>query len=241
MLSPIDPNTGRLNYDQLELILEEGHAQISALVFPQVNSLGLLEDVDRLSDLASKWSIPAIAVIDPMLLVTGGLKPPSEFGSNGVDFIAGEAQHLAIPPSFGGPGLGLFGSRYNESARKDLRNTPGRYIGRAKDSQGRDCFVMVLSTREQHIRKEKATSNVCSNQAFLATIAGANLLSKGEIGLKKSLAHALHARDQISQCIREREGIEIAFPHTPALNDLLITVLDDYDSFLDDARLHGIH
>ena len=240
-LSPIDPNTGRLNYDQLELILEEGHAQISALVFPQVNSLGLLEDVDRLSDLASKWSIPAIAVIDPMLLVTGGLKPPSEFGSNGVDFIAGEAQHLAIPPSFGGPGLGLFGSRYNESARKDLRNTPGRYIGRAKDSQGRDCFVMVLSTREQHIRKEKATSNVCSNQAFLATIAGANLLSKGEIGLKKSLAHALHARDQISQCIREREGIEIAFPHTPALNDLLITVLDDYDSFLDDARLHGIH
>ena len=114
-----------------------------------------------------------------MLLATGGLKPPTEFGETGIDFIAGEAQHLAIPPSFGGPGLGLFGCRYNKTTSKDLRSTPGRYIGKAKDSQGRDCFVMVLSTREQHIRKEKATSNVCSNQAFLASLAGANLLAKG--------------------------------------------------------------
>ena len=64
---------------------------------------------------------------------------------------------------------------------------PGRYIGKAKDLNGRDCFVMVLSTREQHIRKEKATSNVCSNQAFLATLAGAALLGKGEKGMANSI------------------------------------------------------
>ena len=71
----------------------------------------------------------SIASIDPMLLATEGLKPPTNFGSEGVDFIAGEAQHLAIPPSFGGPGLGLFGCRFNEERKKDLRSTPGRYIG----------------------------------------------------------------------------------------------------------------
>ncbi len=239
--SPIDPLTGRLDYNRLENIFEENNSQISAFVFPQVNALGLLEDVDRLSDLAKRWDIPSIAVIDPMLLVTGGLKPPAQFGTNGVDFIAGEAQHLAIPPSFGGPGLGLFGCRHNEKTSKDLRNTPGRYIGKAKDTQGRDCFVMVLSTREQHIRKEKATSNVCSNQAFLATIAGANLLAKGENGLKQSLSQALIARKQVSEWIRQRKGIELAYPETPAFNDLLVRVTDNAHSFLSDARTHGIH
>lgn len=239
--SPLDPATGRLDYNRLELFLKDNHADISAFVFPQLNGLGLLEDVDRLSDFAARWEIPSIAVIDPMLLGTGGLKPPTDFGSSGVDFIAGEAQHLAIPPSFGGPGLGLFGCRHNDKSKKDLRNTPGRYIGRAKDSHGRDCFVMVLSTREQHIRKEKATSNVCSNQAFLATIAGANLLAKGENGLRHSLAQALKSRNQVSEWIRQREGIELAYPQTPAFNDLLISVSDDYNSLLEDARLHGLH
>ncbi|MEK9772623.1 MAG: aminomethyl-transferring glycine dehydrogenase subunit GcvPB [Opitutae bacterium] len=239
--SPVDPATGRLDYHQLEVLLQDSHRDISAFVFPQLNGLGLLEDVDRLADFAARWEIPSIAVIDPMLLASGGLKPPTEFGTCGVDFIAGEAQHLAIPPSFGGPGLGLFGCRHNEKTKRDLRNTPGRYIGRAKDSQGRDCFVMVLSTREQHIRKEKATSNVCSNQAFLATIAGANLLAKGESGLKHSLAQARKARNQVSEWIRQREGIELAYPDTPSFNDLLVTVSDDYDSLLDDAREQGIH
>ena len=186
--SPLCPSTGRLDYEKFTHLIQTHHPEISAFVFPQVNSLGLLEEVDLLTDLAAEHSIPTIAVIDPMHLVSGGLKPPTHFGDQGADFIAGEAQHLAISPSFGGPGLGLFGCRHNDQTKKDLRNTPGRYIGRAKDAQGRDCFVMVLSTREQHIRKEKATSNVCSNQAFLATIAGANLLAKGENGLKNSLS-----------------------------------------------------
>jgi len=239
--SPLNPQTGTLDYNHLEKLLEEKNEEISAFVFPQVNALGLLEDVDRLADLASKWDIPTIGVIDPMHLATGGLKPPTEFGERGVDFIAGEAQHLAIPPSFGGPGLGLFGCRYNEQAKQDLRNTPGRYIGKAKDSQGRDCFVMVLSTREQHIRKEKATSNVCSNQAFLATLAGANLLAKGEIGLKNSLSKALAARQQASEWVRQRDGIRLAFPDTPSFNDLLVVVDDPDRDLASKANQYGLH
>ncbi|MDA0344209.1 MAG: aminomethyl-transferring glycine dehydrogenase subunit GcvPB, partial [Verrucomicrobia bacterium] len=240
-IGPLDTTTGKLDYDKIKILVEEKHSVISAMVFPQVNSLGLLEEVDLLSDLARQWDIPSIAVIDPMLLATGGLKPPSNFGSGGVDFIAGEAQHLAIPPSFGGPGLGLFGSRYNEHSKKDLRNTPGRYIGKAKDSQNRDCFVMVLSTREQHIRKEKATSNVCSNQAFLATIAGANLLAKGENGLKHALAHAADSRRQVSEWIRQRDGIELAFPHSAAFTELVLSVSEDPEILLRRAREDGLH
>jgi glycine dehydrogenase len=238
--SPLCPSTGRLDYEKFAQLIQTQHHEISAFVFPQVNSLGLLEEVDLLTNLASQHSIPTIAVIDPMHLVSGGLKPPTDFGEHGADFIAGEAQHLAIPPSFGGPGLGLFGCRHNDQVKKDLRNTPGRYIGRAKDTQGRDCFVMVLSTREQHIRKEKATSNVCSNQAFLATIAGANLLAKGENGLKNSLATALSIRNQAAEWISQREGVDIAFPESPGFNDLLISIDDENDSLISSARSFGL-
>ena len=178
---PVDPETGVLNYEILKNLKEHELSLISGFVFPQVNSMGLLEDVDLLADFCSSNQIRSIACIDPMLLGTGGLKPPTNFGEKGADFIVGEAQHLAIGANFGGPGLGLFGCRHNQTNTQDLRSSPGRYIGKAKDENGRDCFVMILSTREQHIRKEKATSNVCSNQAFLATLAGASLLAKGKM------------------------------------------------------------
>ena len=100
-----------------------------------------------------------------MLLAYGGLKRPVDFGDQGVDMIVGEGQHLGLGANFGGPGLGLFGVRLNGSTKNDIRQSPGRYVGKAVDTQGKECRVMVLSTREQHIRKEKATSNICSNQA----------------------------------------------------------------------------
>ena len=151
----LNSNTGRCNYDELSSFSIDELNQYSAFVFPQVNSLGVLEDVDLLTDFCEDNRIRSIACVDPFLLGEGGLKPPVAFGRSGADFIAGDAQHLAIPPNFGGPGLGIFGCRHNNEKKSDLRNTPGRYIGQAKDMKGRDCHVMVLSTREQHIRKEK--------------------------------------------------------------------------------------
>ena len=219
---PTDPLTGLINYKWLEDLSEEYTNEISAFVFPQINSLGLLEDVNFLSDFSNLRRIRSIACIDPMLLGSGGLKPPTDFGENGADFIVGEAQHLAIAPNFGGPGLGIFGCRHNDQNKKDLRSTPGRYIGKAKDFNGRDCFVMVLSTREQHIRKEKATSNVCSNQAFLATLAGASLLAKGENGLSSSILKAKQVKERVENAINKLEGIYPAFKHTCSFNELLL-------------------
>lgn len=236
----IDSNTGLLDTSYLAEFSKMS-SQFSAFVFPQVNSLGLLENVDLITDFCQENGIRSIATIDPYLLASGGLKAPVNFGKNGADFIVGDAQHLATHPSFGGPGLGLFGCRYNSSNRKDIRHTPGRFIGKAKDSNGRDCFVMVLSTREQHIRKEKATSNVCSNQAFLATLAGANLLAKGDQGLSQSLSQAIQAKDKFISSIINLDGIELAFPESPAFNDVVISATKPIAELMQLAQSSNLH
>ena len=183
---PLDPRSGRSDLQALGALLEQKGEQVAAVIFPQSNCLGLLEDVHRLTDSVHQHRALAIAVIDPLLLGTEGLIPPSHFGEKGADMLVGEGQHLAIGPHFGGPGLGVFGIRFNQQNRTNIRSTAGRFVGKARDAQGRECLCMVLSTREQHIRREKATSNICSNQSFLATLAG---------GLAAGAGRNWHERD----------------------------------------------
>jgi glycine dehydrogenase len=233
--------TGRSNYGALENLLKEDTDQYSGFVFPQVNSLGVLEDVDFMTDFCESHKIRSIACIDPFLLGDGGLKPPVEFGKSGADFIAGDAQHLAIPPNFGGPGLGIFGCRHNDQKKSDLRNTPGRYVGQAKDINGRHCHVMVLSTREQHIRKEKATSNVCSNQAFLATLAGASLLARGSKGIGLSIELANRNQQRVMEEIHKLDGIGIAFNSPLSPTELVIRVCKSPSILINNARSKDLH
>jgi glycine dehydrogenase len=237
----INPDTGRSNYEILANFQTEDINQFAGFVFPQVNSLGVLEDVDLMTDFCENHKIRSIACVDPFLLGDGGLKPPVEFGKSGADFIAGDAQHLAIPPNFGGPGLGIFGCRHNDQKKSDLRNTPGRYIGQAKDINGRDCHVMVLSTREQHIRKEKATSNVCSNQAFLATLAGASLLSRGSKGIGISIELANRIQQRIIDEIIKLDGVDIAFNSPISPTELVIRVNKSPSILINNARSADLH
>ncbi|MBC8348724.1 MAG: glycine dehydrogenase, partial [Verrucomicrobia bacterium] len=218
----IDPSTGTIDLSALCQQAEALGEELACIAFPQVNSLGLLEEVDKLTDLARERGVKSVACIDPMLLAAGGLKPPSEFGEEGADFLAGEAQHMAIRSNFGGPGLGVFATRHNDKVRNMVRATPGRFVGKAKDEDGRECLVMVLSTREQHIRKEKATSNVCSNQAFLATLAGAATLAKGESGMAEAVASARTNAIGTVRRLIARQGVELAFPGTPFFNEALL-------------------
>ena len=230
-----DPDTGRTSLASLDQLLEEFGNRVATVAFPQTNNLGLLEDVDALTDRANAAGALVTAIIDPILLATGGLKPPAEFGSDGADIIVGEGQHLAIGPNFGGPGLGVFGVRHNEKTNNLVRATPGRYVGKAKDTDGRDCFVIVLATREQHIRKDKATSNICSNQAYIATVAGAAMLAKGESGMAESIRIA---RENALNFLK-LSGAQLAFPHTPFFNEVCVAV-DNAADILKKAQQAGI-
>ncbi|MFG1512136.1 glycine dehydrogenase, partial [Halobacteriovorax sp. HFRX-2_2] len=179
--APINKESGLTDFDKAKELLE-ADKEIATFAFGQVNSLGLLEDVDALTDLCRDNEVFSIAIIDPMILAKGGLKKPSEYGSDkaGATMIVGEGQHLCLDANYGGPGLGIFGIRFNDANKNQIRQTAGRYVGNAVDMNNQECLAMVLSTREQHIRREKATSNICSNQSFVASIAGAALLALGD-------------------------------------------------------------
>lgn len=237
---PADVVTGCIDMAALKAAAVEAVDRLAVIVFPQVNTFGLLEAVDELTDLAADLKIKSVAVIDPLLLSKGGLKAPSDFGVNGVDIIVGEAQHLALAPNFGGPGLGLFGVRFSAKDRNGVRAAPGRFIGKAKDCSGRDCRVGVLSTREQHIRKDKATSNICSNQAFVATLVGAALLERGDDGLGAILETIRTRLDEAVPSLTAFEGVELAFPDSVSYHEVTLALPESTTEVLAAARAKGI-
>lgn len=234
---------GHADQAAIEAEMSKYGSKVSALVFTQTNHFGNLENVDALTDLANKFSVSAIAIIDPFLLATGGLKAPSEFGSNaqGCDMIVGEGQHLAIGPNFGGPGLGIFGIRFNAEKKNDIRSTAGRFIGKTVDEEGNECLAMVLSTREQHIRREKATSNICSNQSFVATMAGAALLARGEKGTAKQLETTRDFFNRVSAKLLERKGITLAFSNTNNFNQITLDLGRNALELISLAAKEGLH
>ncbi|MGZ0656950.1 aminomethyl-transferring glycine dehydrogenase subunit GcvPB [Coraliomargarita sp. W4R72] len=237
---PADSTTGLIDQTALATAATEAADRLAAIVFPQVNTFGLLEDVDALTLFAAERGLKTIAVIDPLLLAPGGLKAPCDFGENGADIIVGEAHHLALAPNFGGPGLGLFGVRFSSKDRNAVRAAPGRFIGKAKDSAGRECRVGVLSTREQHIRKDKATSNICSNQAFIATLVGAALLERGDSGLEQILSEL---RSKLSDAVAQLtrfEGVELAFPQSTSYHEVTFALSQPVASVLAAARAVGV-
>jgi glycine dehydrogenase len=238
---PLDPKTGRTNPVALR---EKAHSlgdKLAGIVVTQTNCLGLLEDVDALADVAADFKAQLIAVVDPLLLASGGLKTPNQWGKNGADMVVGEAQHLAMRPCFGGPGLGVFATRFSEQNRNTIRQSPGRFIGKALDAKGRDCRVMVLSTREQHIRRDKATSNICSNQAFVATLAGASILARGGEGLAKMIAaarkNALFAVEKLTAI----EGVRLAYPEAPFFAEIALELSRPASDLIEHCRKNKIH
>jgi glycine dehydrogenase subunit 1 len=159
---------------------------ITALVIQQPNFFGRLEDVDALCDWARARNILVIAVVNPTSLAL--LKPPGQWGSRGADIAVGEGQPLGVPLSSGGPYFGFMTARMEH-----VRQMPGRIVGRTMDAAGRAGFTLTLQAREQHIRRAKATSNICTNQGLLVTAATIYLSLMGPAGLER-VAAAAHAR-----------------------------------------------
>ncbi|MDN5862319.1 MAG: aminomethyl-transferring glycine dehydrogenase subunit GcvPA, partial [Salinisphaera sp.] len=141
---------------------------ITAIVIPQPNFFGCLEAVDALTDWAHDHDALAIAVVNPVALAL--LRPPGEWGVQGADIVCGEGQPLGCPLASGGPYFGLMACR-----DKYLRQLPGRLVGRTVDVDGRTGYTLTLQPREQHIRRSRATSNICTNQGLLVTAAAIHM------------------------------------------------------------------
>jgi glycine dehydrogenase len=236
---PFDKTTGTTSAAALKEAIASNPDVIS-LSLPQTNGLGCLEDVHGLTNLAHESGLLVIGIIDPFLLASKGLVKPVHWGDAGADMIVGEAQHLATAPTFGGPGLGLFGIRFNEKNKTAIRSTPGRYVGKTVDENGKQALCMVLSTREQHIRREKATSNICSNQSFLATLVGASAYERGDRGLSESIERAVAIKNNVLAQILNCAGVELAFSGDH-LTDVALKTSKDATELIEAARQNGLH
>jgi len=199
--------------------LPEG--EIAALIIQNPNYFGVLEPVSDASRLAhEKGGLFVYAFTEAISL---GLLPSP--GSLGADIVAGEGQSLGIPPSFGGPGLGIFASR-----EQFMRRMPGRIIGEARDARGNRAFVMVLQTREQHIRREKATSNICSNQALCALRALIYLSLLGEKGLREVAEQCYQKAHYLSNLLAQVPSVALRF-HAPFFNEFVLSLPGDPEDF----------
>lgn len=234
--APVSSATGRLDLGALEKMLVPG---VAAVAFPQINCLGNMEEVDAITDLCADHGVKTIAVVDPMLLQT--LKAPISYGKHGTDMVVAEGQHLALGPNFGGPGLGIFGIRYSERDKHSIRSTAGRYVGKTVDNKGRECKALILSTREQHIRREKATSNICSNQSFVASLAGAALLARGDEGLEKAARTAHDGIRHVVSELTKAKGVTLRFPLTPSFNEVVLKLPVKASELIQKARTAGLH
>jgi glycine dehydrogenase subunit 1 len=165
--------------------LPETPGDFAALVIPQPNFFGTLEEVDALTDWAHRHGALVIGVVNPVALAL--LTPPGEWGEGGADIACGEGQPLGIPLSSGGPYFGFMCCK-----KEHVRQMPGRIVGRTVDREGREGFTLTLQAREQHIRRSKATSNICTNQGLMVTAATIHLALLGPDGLER-VAAACHA------------------------------------------------
>ena len=177
---------------------------IAALVIQQPNFFGVLEDVDALTDWAHANNIMVIASVNPSAL--GLLKPPGEWGTKGADIACGDCQPLGVPLSSGGPYAGFLTTRMDY-----VRQMPGRIVGRTVDANGKQGFALTLQAREQHIRRGKATSNICTNQGLLVTAATIYLSLLGPEGLARVANECHRATRELVAALTRVKGVKLAF------------------------------
>jgi glycine dehydrogenase subunit 1 len=193
---------GAVGVDQLEPLLDD---ETAALVIQSPNFFGQLEAVDGLADRVHSAGALLIVVTDPIAL--GLFRPP---GAYGADVVVADGQPLGIPASFGGPHLGIFATRLSY-----VRRLSGHLVGETTDAEGRRGYVLTLATREQHIRRAKATSNICTNSAVCALGAAVYLAAMGKDGLKRVAELCFQRSHFAADAIAKLEGFEVN-PQAPA-------------------------
>jgi len=193
---PVDPPTGNVDFDQLD----DGREPV-AVVIQQPSFVGTLEDVDRLTDWAHAQGALVLAVVNPISLAL--LKAPGHWGQQGADIACGEGQPLGVPLSSGGPYFGFMTCK-----QKHVRQLPGRIVGRTTDLDGDTGFSLTLQAREQHIRRSKATSNICTNQGLMVTAATIYMSLLGYEGLARVAAQSNQNTARLVDGLCAIDGIE---------------------------------
>jgi glycine dehydrogenase subunit 1 len=216
------------DYEVVELpFLEDGRTDLSSLAgeddiaavaLQSPNFFGVIEDMDAaVTAIHNAGALCVACFSEPMSF--GLFKSP---GSCGADIVCGEGQSFGMPISFGGPGLGMFGCR-----EKFVRSMPGRLVGETKDLDGKRGFVLTLSTREQHIRREKATSNICSNQGICTLTASMYMASLGGTGLRKMARLNYDKTEYLTKGLQEA-GAKLCFS-AQTFNEFVVEFSDDFN------------
>ena len=192
---------GRTDLAVLEELAEQ---EFAAVAIQQPTFLGTLDDVDAITDWAKARNAIVIAVCNPVSLAV--LKPPASWGGAGADIVCGEGQPLGIPLSSGGPYFGFLTCRINL-----VRQMPGRIVGRTVDVDGKPGFTLTLQAREQHIRRSKATSNICTNQGLMVTAATIHMSLMGAEGLRRTAAQCHANTVELARRLAGLDGVELRF------------------------------
>jgi glycine dehydrogenase subunit 1 len=200
---------GITNSEQISKIDEE----TACVAIQHPNFLGNLEEVEKFVEIAHKYGVIIILSFDPISL--GLLKTPGEYN---VDIATAEGQCLGIPMSLGGPHLGIF-----TSMKKYIRKMPGRIAGKTVDKQGRDGYVMVLQTREQHIRRENATSNICTNQQLCALMAAIYLTLHGGEGIKDIANKTTQKTHYLAENL-EKAGLKLPYKKQNFFREFIVEI-----------------
>ncbi len=217
---------GEMNRAAIDDLLAEGTA---AVVVAQPNYLGVIENAAEIAALAHDRKALVIAYVDPVSLAL--LSPPGDYEA---DIVVGEGQSLGNPMNFGGPLLGFMATR-----KAFMRQMPGRLISGSLDLDGKRGYVMTLQTREQHIRREKATSNICTNEGLCALSAAAYLSALGEEGFRDVAVQSLSKSHALYRLLKEVSGCELPFGEN-FFQEFVLRLGSPLGNFLKKAKAAGI-
>tara|TARA_R110002111_G_scaffold71793_4_gene115041 strand:+ start:40050 stop:41414 length:1365 start_codon:yes stop_codon:yes gene_type:complete len=227
---PFDPLTGQTDLSALAQYAGEDYA---ALVIPQPNFFGVLEQVDELTAWAAENKMLSIAVVNPLAMSL--LKPAGEWADLGVDIVCGEGQPLGVPLASGGPYFGFMCCK-----QVHVRQMPGRIIGRTTDLEGKRGFTLTLQAREQHIRRSKATSNICTNQGLLVTAATIHMSLLGPEGLRRAALNSHQNTQLLKQRLTKINGVKAVFS-SAVFHECVISLEADVAPLIDQlAKNHHI-
>lgn len=216
----------------LNVMNEYSGKDMTALVIQHPNFFGCLEDVNQLTDWAKHNKVISVACVNPISLAL--LQPPGQWGENGADIVCGEGQPLGVPIASGGPYFGFLSTRMEY-----VRQMPGRLIGRTVDKEGHTGFTLTLQAREQHIRRAKATSNICTNQGLLVTAATIHMSLLGSEGLRQVATQCHHNTHELVGSLTQIKGVKPMFK-APYFHEALIQIDHPLDEVLMNLAEAGI-